>query len=489
MNGSPCVDAGIPDDAPATDIRGNERPGVDGKICMGAFESHAGYNMGSPRSPRRYYVKPDGDDAADGGAWDSPLRTIAAALDKVEGDDLCDIWVAEGDYPASPTLIINGRTGLFGGFEGIETIIAQRNIGLFRTTVSGQDSNSCFINNGVLDGLHITRGASAIGGGVTNYGTILNCEVFNNSAALMGGGIVNMGYVGNCKVRDNLVMNSGEWQYTGGGIFNQEGVIKNCEIHGNGTPYSGGGIYNYYGIVENCLVYDNEAISNAGGIDNVYGTVGNSTIAGNMVQDYNGGVSNPYKEGAVTNSIIWGNAVDDMEDPGNARFNCFREAAGENDNISSDPLFINLSGEVPTWDLKLQPDSPCIDRGTSPVASLQDIRGVRRPQGAGIDMGAYEWLAPEAPFMETIEDTSAFGGILFIGPAPRLVQGEAPIAWTLLECPTGMTIDEDTGVVSWSDPTVSPIPYRISIMARNSAGYDIKVWQLNVLSVAGWVLY
>ena len=43
-------------------------------------------------------------------------------------------------------------------------------------------------------------------------------------------------------------------------------------------------------------------------------------------------------------------------------------------------------------DLHLQSDSPCIDAGTSDNAPVNDIVGTPRPQGAGFDMGAYEYL-------------------------------------------------------------------------------------------------
>ena len=40
--------------------------------------------------------------------------------------------------------------------------------------------------------------------------------------------------------------------------------------------------------------------------------------------------------------------------------------------------------------LRLQPGSPCIDAGTTVGAPATDIMGISRPQGNGVDMGAYE---------------------------------------------------------------------------------------------------
>ncbi len=56
-------------------------------------------------------------------------------------------------------------------------------------------------------------------------------------------------------------------------------------------------------------------------------------------------------------------------------------------NISAIPLFVNQSA----GDYHLQPNSSCIDAGTSSNAPVTDFEGITRPQGNGFDMGAYEY--------------------------------------------------------------------------------------------------
>lgn len=68
--------------------------------------------------------------------------------------------------------------------------------------------------------------------------------------------------------------------------------------------------------------------------------------------------------------------------------NGFSMPTGTN-NISSNPLFVAASG-----DYHLQNTSPCIDSGTSQNAPLVDFEGISRPQGAGFDMGLYEYHSP-----------------------------------------------------------------------------------------------
>ena len=61
--------------------------------------------------------------------------------------------------------------------------------------------------------------------------------------------------------------------------------------------------------------------------------------------------------------------------------------------VAFDPnteLFKNMSN----WDFHLMSGSIAIDAGTPENAPSVDYDGVRRPQGGGYDIGAYEWLGP-----------------------------------------------------------------------------------------------
>jgi len=222
-----------------------------------------------------------------------------------------------------------------------------------------------------LDGFHITRGKSDYGGGIVNSGTVTNCTVYNNNATGNNG--------------------------TGGGVYNS-GTVTNCTVYGNSSPgnwYGGGGIYNdSYGMVTNCTVYGNSATNDGGGIYNSSGTVTNCTVYGNRATNYGGGI---FNSGTVTNCIAWGNNTDIENSGGEVKYSCFGGGTSGEGNIAVDPMFVNVSGDDPTkWDLRLQPNSPCIDKGTSEGAPDYDILGVKRPQGSGYDMGAYEYI-PSIP--------------------------------------------------------------------------------------------
>lgn len=63
---------------------------------------------------------------------------------------------------------------------------------------------------------------------------------------------------------------------------------------------------------------------------------------------------------------------------------------GQND-VVTDPLFVNATTEPGTFDFRLQPDSPAIGRGAQlPITPLTDILGKRRPLDGPPDAGAFQ---------------------------------------------------------------------------------------------------
>jgi len=371
--------------------------------------------MSSPAFAARYYVKTDGNDAAEGTSWTVALLTLTKAADRsASGDEVC---VAQGTYKEAKEVTIISNVSFYGGFAGNETDLYQRNISAHPTVIDGEDSRRCVINSGVLDGFHVTGGKSDIGGGIYNDGTVTNCTVYQNIAIgsfSYGGGIYNDGTVTNCALYQNTAFSVGGGIYNyggvtnctvyqnsavnGGGIYNYD-TVESCTVYQN-NAYYGGGIYNYGGVT-NCTVYQNSATGTysygGGGIYNDHGIVINCTVYQNSAKSNGGGIYNHFYN-TVTNCISWGNQADDIYGSSElVRFSCFREGTSGEGNIASDPMFINTLGDISTWDFRLKPGSPCIDAGTSQYVPETDILGAPRPQGAGFDMGAYEWVHPFGP--------------------------------------------------------------------------------------------
>jgi hypothetical protein len=63
---------------------------------------------------------------------------------------------------------------------------------------------------------------------------------------------------------------------------------------------------------------------------------------------------------------------------------------GPND-LYANPSYVNATASTfPAVDLSLLPGSAAIDSGTTTLAPATDFNGTARPQGKGIDRGAYE---------------------------------------------------------------------------------------------------
>src|SRR5690606_37265124 len=156
----------------------------------------------------------------------------------------------------------------------------------------------------------------------------------------------------------------------GGGIWSNYSKVWDCTVYKNKTLMRvGGGIYALYTNVVNSVIYGNIAesgqYSDGGGVYIVNSSVFNSTVHANKA---NRGSGIFLQYASAENSIVWGNDIEHIFGGQwglmGVRNSCFGEATADNGNISADPLFINTSGDMATWDLRLRAESPCIDTGT-----------------------------------------------------------------------------------------------------------------------------
>jgi len=225
----------------------------------------------------------------------------------------------------------------------------------------------------------------------------------------------------------------------GGGIFAQAELNGNIRISANRiyTNYGAGGgafLYAESGFVTffNNLVYENNSPSYGGGIlvttlFKGYAAVFNNTFYHNLCEEFarewgGGGIAAwIYQEAKIiiSNNILWKNSDDLYEGASGIIkvgqlwiegstsgsieiINCDIEDgdyAGENGNISSDPLFVDPEN----GDFHLQLGSPCIDSGTSKYVPSTDIDGESRPQGSDPDIGADEY-SPYSSLIDTDND-------------------------------------------------------------------------------------
>lgn len=253
------------------------------------------------------HVDADASVSGDGTSWSQAFQYLDEAFSAAaEGDQ---IWVAEGTYTpggATPsrTTWINptGNFELYGGFEGNETALTERNPQIYRVIINGDvlgdDTDDLqinvsdnlmhlmvldtFITNATLiDGVTFTRGITdnasgsgndRRGGGILSFGSPIleNCRFIENYGWFGGGAYPRGEDAVNFKVRNSLFTNNGGG--TGGAMYvvgGQTLEIVNCLFEENSVENTGGALRiqdtdNYN--IRDCSFESNRSSSSGGAI-------------------------------------------------------------------------------------------------------------------------------------------------------------------------------------------------------------------------------
>jgi len=342
------------------------------------------------------YVDIDATGNDDGTSWVDAYKYLQDALLHnsvlTNGDE---IWVAEGTYypDEGDTLADNNRfatfqlnltpnISLYGGFNGTETSLDQRNIAVNETILSGdlnKDDPANLIDNTwhVVTCDYATQGTTIDGFTIT-AGNASGSDPYNKGAGIYS--LNAQTNIRNCIIKNNSATD-------GGGIYNDGAslTIINCIFLNNSASQNGGGMYNETGSnpsLYNCTFSNNTAGTNGNGIYNISPpNLINCIVWGTSTdQVYNSGTCNP--------SVIYSNIKVATGDT-------YNDGYTENDslNINSDPLFRNANSN-----LLLNSGSPCFGTGTAvdnTDTHIPDTDKDSRPRplpesATNIDMGAYE---------------------------------------------------------------------------------------------------
>ncbi len=471
---SPCVDAGTVVDAPLDDMQGRTRPqgmGVD----MGAHEHSPADDDDVVATPGPLRVNAASTASnPDGSSWETAFPTLREAAELAEYG--VEIWVAGGVYtaPLEDTVVeLKAATRMYGGFNGTETRLEQRDAAANPTIIDGQGGRQCVTmdNASILDGFTIQNGFSESYGGGVFGGNIFTCVLISNHAQSGGGAA--FASAEDCLFQDNTAL------YDGGGIF--AGRTFNCVFTGN-SAQAGGAMAG--GDAFDCMFTQNHAVAAGGGLfateatGSVFtqnsapnggamssGTAQDCAFIENTAVDYGGGVvdattlnclfvRNNAREGGgastappqtpydtppakelsggdyyreavncvfeqnfaedgggassmslvnctlfnnsassgggvfyctAKNCIVWNNFGGQAFSSGLSHC-CLSEPGPGDNNITANPAFANPRN----GDFRIRSGSSCIDTGTPEHAPDTDMRGVARPQGAGVDIGAFE---------------------------------------------------------------------------------------------------
>jgi hypothetical protein len=248
------------------------------------------------------------------------------------------------------------------------------------------------------------------GGGMYNESSspvVTNCT-FSGNSAVRGGGMQNAlssATVTNCTFSGNTATTGNG---LGGGMYNLDSslTVTNCTFSGNSAGAGGGGMMNdeySSSTVTNCTFSRNNAFYGGGmyNYNHSWPAVTNCTFSGNSAVLGGGMYNESSSSPTVTNNILWEDSPDEIYNLGSSPIVTYSDIQGGftgTGNIDADPKFVDAANE----DYHLQQGSPCIDTGTPSGAPATDLEGNPRPQGAGYDMGAYEFLLAKTTAMPWI---------------------------------------------------------------------------------------
>jgi formylglycine-generating enzyme required for sulfatase activity len=395
------------------------------------------------------YVKPNASGAKNGTSWANAYTSLQSALSAAQNGD--SLWIAAGTYkPAT-----NGNTdayfsvvkslSIFGGFDGTETTLNQRDWKANATILSGdldgndtgpgsnQNDNSKRVivvsnTSGVLiDGISITGGncptpgvGPDTGAGLDVFSsmTIRNCKFFWNYAISYGGALAVRGegvqaLIENCSFTNNV----GDWN-GGGAMFveSASATIKNSYFANNSG--SRGGAVQLNGTqnirFENSVFVSNYSRgglgSDGGGAIWIFNGPGQKlevihcTFLNNSNSRGSGGairLDSEYDSGStlIANSIFAGssqNAVLNFQ--GTITSNLFDSAISGVTTSLDSPTFTNPNnplgsdGVFGTRDdgLILAQNSNGIAKAVSAFSLESDATGSKRHVNSSVDIGAYQ---------------------------------------------------------------------------------------------------
>lgn len=285
-----------------------------------------------------WYVTPAGAGERSGTSWSTACAGLQAGVDKASSGD--EVWVMAGSYAGT-----GGNTGVVTLKSGVTLY------GGFQGSETTREQRNWADNVTIIYGGDARRCVYTVSGGSVDGFTMTGGKTTSSSTGGPGGAGMFGGTATNCVFTYNTCGLNGD----GGGIY--QGTAINC-VFTNNTSSDGGGLYK--------------------------STAMNCTVAYNS-SDRGGGLF----EGMAINCIIWGNMGGSSQ--------CYG-AIVTYSLVATEPGFIN-----PTLgDFRLRADSPCIDTGTSSGAPLTDLAGTVRPNGFGMDMGAYEYV-PYSVFVPSVD--------------------------------------------------------------------------------------
>ncbi len=382
--------------------------------------------------------------AQDGLTWATAYDTLQEAVDAAYFRS-AEVWAARGSFgenraakDAFGSLLLREGIAVYGGFSAAENFREERNWSTNLTVIEGAAAlagePAVHVVTGAegarLDGFTVRGGdgGESSGGGMINSSpsmAVANCAFTGNTAN--SGGAISCWYVSSSLEVDNCLFARNSCGNHGGSILtdmaaltlrgctfdrntadNDGGAVcsagadvtvSNTTFSRNSASGNGGGIYAFNGgdvTLTNCLFHSNEALR-GGALTSAFSLTNavltNCTFSENTASESGGAVYTYHGSFAATNCILWNNTGANTIQFGDSTAVTLSHCCinggwpeGGTGILDDDPQFLDADA----FDFRLQSGSPCLNAGTWVDAPDTDLRGVSRPQGSGIDLGAYE---------------------------------------------------------------------------------------------------
>jgi predicted outer membrane repeat protein len=383
----------------------------------------------------------------------APTSIATTAIFNAGTMSISNCFIHDNGSGQISTVAGGGAISSGGGGLVLNNIVLSNNIAHYFAALSASNvraTNCLFIGNGTGDSCPIAVGGDSVfsdctfcrnqavydgqGGGISASGNLalLNCIVTNNYGDRSTGGIR---FIGNNLVISNCVIVNNEGADDYGAIYavGNKILIVDSSISGNTAENNGGITLNGNACLIGCTVSSNTSyfVYPGAGIA-AFGTLNmtNCTVSGNSEPffysgvgvycartstvwavdctiAYNGcGIDNTATGSVYAlNTIIANNGSGPTNDVFGTLMSQGYNLIGNltnativgstNGNIYGvDPLLgppQNNGGPTPTY--ALMKGSPAINAGTSHGAPLTDQRGIARPCGKEVDIGAFEYDA------------------------------------------------------------------------------------------------
>ncbi len=424
------------------------------------------------------YVSPTGSNG-DGKSWANALTSVASALGGREAGDT--VFVAEGVYVER--LSIGSGVTLLGGYNA-ETGV--RDPELYESVIDGTGATAWLLvkydddptQRDVIDGMVFQNANHSEWGGAAMFirgnMTVNNCVFRNCTSGSKAGGIFvdpstnAQTIISNCLFENcNNTASQQAAAVSCEDNVNINTLIENCIFRGckgGVTIYSRAGT-----VVRNCVLYNNQVDYN--GCLYGKGTFINNTVCNN--QGVEGRYGGCRIEGKAVNNVFWGNVVPN----GSAtNHNYLASGTGSSNNIADigtgmttglaadnnatdGPNFRNPTAFVglPRTDAEMtavkdadfaitSASAPLLNAGDATQAPATDIKGVTRPKGTGVDLGAYEY-DPDAVHIDVT-------GVSILQDSIEIIVGRTGTLVAQVE-----PANADNKRVTWTidDPTVASI--------------------------------